>query len=92
MGGKNNERDSEVIQSINFEVRTDQEFSDKPVEERAVKYKDVERVMKQEEKDEKEALERDKEYKFAQAVKLTLFGWNRKKKQRNIETYEDYDS
>jgi len=43
--------------------------------------------MKQEERDEQEALERDKEYKFAQAVKLTLFGWNRKKKKRNIETY-----
>ena len=23
---------------------------------------------------------------------MTLFGWNRKKKKRNIETYEDYDS
>ena len=39
--------------SVNFEVKTDQEFTDNPVEERAVKYKDVERVMKQEERDEK---------------------------------------
>ncbi len=48
--------------------------------------------MVQEEKDEKEARQRDEEYRFANAVKLTLFGWNRKKKRRNIETYEDFDS
>jgi hypothetical protein len=40
--------------------------------------------MKQENEDEKEAIERDKAYRFGQAVKLTLFGWNRKKPKRSI--------
>lgn len=63
-----------------------------PIEEKVINYKDVERVMNQEEKDEKEALEREKEYRFANAVKLTLFGWNRKKKRRDVETYDDFDT
>ena len=48
--------------------------------------------MNQEEKDEKEAMQREKEYRFANAVKLTLFGWNRKKKRRDVETYDDFDT
>jgi hypothetical protein len=37
-------------------VKTEEEYEDKIVQERAVTYQQVERVMKQEEKDEKEAL------------------------------------
>ena len=48
--------------------------------------------MVQEQKDEKEAIQLDKEYKFANAVKLTIFGWNRKKKRTDVETYDDYDT
>lgn len=47
-------------QSVNFEVRTEDIYDDNPIKERAVRYDQVERVMKQEERDEKEALEREK--------------------------------
>jgi hypothetical protein len=40
--------------------------------------------MQQEDRDEKEAREKDEQYRFGQAVKLTLFGWNRKKKRKDI--------
>lgn len=82
----------EESENIHFDIRTDQEFSDDPVKDRAIVYANVERVMQQEDRDEKEAREKDEQYRFGQAVKLTLFGWNRKKKRKDIETYEDYDT
>ena len=50
------EEEESEIRSIHFEVKTEEEYEDKIVQERAVTYQHVERVMKQEEKDEKEAL------------------------------------
>lgn len=59
---------------------------------KAIHYKAVENAMKQEKADEKEAREKEEEYKYAAAVKLTLFGWSRKKKEQVKESYEDYDT
>ena len=52
----------------------------------------MEGYIKQEEKFTKEAMERDAAFKYAAAVKLSLFQWRKDKKKTDQETYQDYDT
>jgi hypothetical protein len=61
-------------------------------EEKAIRYRDVEEAIRQEKKFTKEAMEREANYKYAAAVKLSLFQWQRKKNDDDRETYQDYDT
>lgn len=61
-------------------------------DERAIKYKDLERIIREEERFTKEAMERQENYKYAAAVKLSLFKWKKNKKSTERETYQDYDT
>lgn len=48
--------------------------------EKAVRYEDMKDVIEQEKKFTKEAMERDANFKYAAAVKLSLFQWRKEKK------------
>ena len=76
----------------NFDLDANESVEVVEHNDRAIKYKDLERYIKQEEKFTREAMERQANYRYAAAVKLSLFKSKSKNKNEDRETYQDFDT